>query len=57
MATCASREPCCDSCLELVAAIAHRLGQRSRQHFWATHRRTAVTGEFLAQAQAEFPPN
>lgn len=41
-----------------MAAIAARLGLRSRQHLWAAYRRPAVeavTREFLALAQAEFP--
>ncbi len=43
-----------------MAVIAARLGLRSRQHVWAADRRPAVdavTREFPAQAQAEFPPN
>ena len=43
-----------------MTAIAARLGLRSRQHLWAAYRRPAVeavTREFLALAQAEFPPN
>ncbi len=43
-----------------MAVIAARLGRRSRQHLWAAYRRPAVeavTREFLALAQAEFPPN
>ncbi|MDD9994575.1 MAG: hypothetical protein OXS35_02335 [Dehalococcoidia bacterium] len=43
-----------------MTAIASQLGLRSRQHPWAAYRRPAVealTREFLAQAQAEFPPN
>ena len=43
-----------------MTAIAARLGLRSRQHLWAAYRRPAVeatTREFLARAQAEFPPN
>ena len=42
-----------------MVAIAARLGLRSRQHLWAAYRRPAVeavTREFLALAQAEFPP-
>ena len=41
-----------------MVAIAARLGLRSRQHLWAAYRRPAVeavTREFLALAQAEFP--
>ena len=41
-----------------MVAIAARLGWRSRQHLWAAYRRPAVkavTREFLALAQAEFP--
>ena len=43
-----------------MAVIAAHLGLRSRQHLWAAYRRPAVeavTREFLALAQAEFPPN
>ncbi|MDE2902567.1 MAG: hypothetical protein OXP73_06015 [Chloroflexota bacterium] len=43
-----------------MAAIAARLSLRSRQHLWAAYRRPAVeavTREFLALAQAEYPPN
>jgi len=43
-----------------MAAIASQLGLRSRQHLWAAYRRPAVeavTREFMALAQAEFPPN
>jgi len=43
-----------------MAAIAARLGLRSRQHLWAAYRRPAVeavTREVLALAQAEFLPN
>ncbi len=43
-----------------MATIAARLGLRSRQHLWAAYRRPAVeavTREFLALAQAEFPAN
>ncbi|MDE2902565.1 MAG: hypothetical protein OXP73_06005 [Chloroflexota bacterium] len=43
-----------------MAAIAARLGLRSRQHLWAAYRRPAVeavTREFLALAQADFSPN
>ena len=43
-----------------MVAIAARLGLRSRQHLWAAYRRPAVeavTREFLALAQAEFPAN
>ncbi len=43
-----------------MTAIAARLGLRSRQHLWAAYRRPAVeavTREFLALAQAEFPSN
>lgn len=43
-----------------MTAITARLGLRSRQHLWAAYRRPAVeavTREFLAVAQAEFPPN
>ncbi len=43
-----------------MTAIAARLGLRSRHHLWAAYRRSAVeavTREFLALAQAEFPPN
>ena len=43
---------------EPMVAIAARLGLRSRQHLWAAYRRPAVeavTREFLALAQAEFP--
>ena len=43
-----------------MTAIAARLSLGSRQHRWAACRRTAmeaVTREFLALAQAEFPPN
>ncbi len=42
------------------AAIAARLGPRSRHHPWAAFRRPAMealTREFLALAQAELPPN
>ena len=41
-----------------IAAIADRLGLRSRQHLWAAYRRPAVeavTREFLALAQVEPP--
>ena len=41
-----------------MVAIAARLGVRSRKHLWAAYRRPAVeavTREFLALAQAEFP--
>ena len=41
-----------------MVAIAARLGLRSRQHLWAANRRPAVeavTREFLALAQVEFP--
>lgn len=41
-----------------MVAIAARLGLRSRQHLWGAYRRPAVeavTREFLALAQAEFP--
>ncbi len=43
-----------------MTAIAARLGLRSRQHLWAAYRCPAVeavTREFLALAQAEFPSN
>ncbi|MCY3749066.1 MAG: hypothetical protein OXG64_07205 [Chloroflexi bacterium] len=43
-----------------MAVIAARLGLRSLQHGWAAYRRPsveAVTREFLAPAQAGFPPN
>ena len=43
-----------------MVAIAARLGLRSRQYLWAAYRRPAVeavTREFLALAQAEFPSN
>ena len=43
-----------------MVAIAARLGLRSRQHLWAAYRRPAVeavTREFLALAQVEFPSN
>ncbi len=43
-----------------MTAIAARLGLRSRQHLWAAYRHPAVeavTREFLALTQAEFPPN
>ena len=43
-----------------MVAIAARLGLRSRPHLCAGYRRPAVeavTREFLALAQAEFPPN
>ncbi len=42
-----------------MVAIAARLGLRSRQHLWAAYGRPAVeavTREFLALAQAGFPP-
>ena len=45
---------------EPMVAIAARLGLRSRQHLWAAYRRPAVeavTREFLALAQADFPSN
>ena len=41
-----------------MASLAARIGLRSRQHLWAAYRRPAVeavTREFLALAQAEFP--
>ena len=41
-----------------MAVIAARLGLHSHQHLWAAYRRPtveAVTLEFLALAQAEFP--
>ena len=41
-----------------MTAIAVRSGLRSRQHLWAAYRRPAVeavTCEFSASAQAEFP--
>ena len=53
-----SLELFCDG--QPMATIAARLGLRSRQHLWAAYRRPAVeavTREFLALAQAEFPPN
>ena len=43
-----------------MAAIAARLGLRSRQYLWAAYRRPvveAVPREFLALALAEFPAN
>ena len=43
-----------------MAAIAARLGLRSRQHLWAAYRRPAaeaVTRKFLALAQGEFGSN
>ena len=43
-----------------MTAIAARLGLRSRKHVWAAYRRPAaeaVTREFVALAQAEFPSN
>ena len=43
-----------------MVAITARLGLRSRRHLWAAYRRPAVeavTREFLALAQVEFPSN
>ena len=43
-----------------LAVIAARLGLHSRQHHWAVYQRLAVRAvsrEFLAKTQAEFPPN